>query len=160
MRGYRYIGIDIAANNRADIVCDAHKLPFKGNTFQLVFSTHVLEHLIEPKKAIKEMYRSVKKGGYVITLVPFMTPFHSDDYWRFSILGLKELFKEFEILDIKVPTHIFTILGHFIGNVFYKFGFPKVNNSIRNGFSMLDKYSSKFINADGGAHSYIIIAKK
>lgn len=47
---------------------DATKMPFKSNTFDVVFSYHLLWHL--PKKTqekiIKEMIRVTKKGGIII----------------------------------------------------------------------------------------------
>lgn len=47
---------------------DATKMPFKDNTFDLVFSYHLLWHLPkeEQEKIIKEMLRVAKTGGIVI----------------------------------------------------------------------------------------------
>ena len=48
------------------------KIPFKDNTFDLVYNSGVLEHFKEPYnlKATKEMARVAKKGGYVIIILP------------------------------------------------------------------------------------------
>lgn len=40
-----------------EVVGDAHCLPFKDNSFQTVYVSHVLEHLEAPVKAIKEFKR-------------------------------------------------------------------------------------------------------
>ncbi len=45
---------------------DAHKLPFRANTFDLVINYEVIEHLVNPEKALQEMKRVVKKNGRVI----------------------------------------------------------------------------------------------
>ena len=45
------------------MVADAHKIPYKKNTFDLVVCTEVLEHLDDPKSAILEIKRVLKKGG-------------------------------------------------------------------------------------------------
>lgn len=47
---------------------DATKIPFKDNSFDLVFSYHLLWHLPkeEQKKIIKEMIRVTKKEGIII----------------------------------------------------------------------------------------------
>lgn len=42
---------------------DAENLLFKDETFDFVFSYHALEHIPNPKKAIKEIHRVLKKGG-------------------------------------------------------------------------------------------------
>lgn len=42
---------------------DAENLLFKDETFDFVFSYHALEHFPNPKKALKEMHRVLKKGG-------------------------------------------------------------------------------------------------
>ncbi len=39
------------------------ELPFPDNTFDLVVSTEVIEHVTSPTQAIKEMYRVLKPGG-------------------------------------------------------------------------------------------------
>ena len=45
-----------------------YELPYKDNSFDLVLSTEVLEHLKEPKIALKEIVRVSKK--YVLLSVP------------------------------------------------------------------------------------------
>jgi ubiquinone/menaquinone biosynthesis C-methylase UbiE len=47
---------------------DIYKLPYKSNSFDLVICTEVLEHLVEPKKAYRELLRVSKK--YVLLSVP------------------------------------------------------------------------------------------
>lgn len=47
---------------------DIYQLPFKSNTFDLVICTEVLEHLVRPLQALKEIERVSSK--YVILTVP------------------------------------------------------------------------------------------
>lgn len=51
-------------------VADAQSLPFEDGTFDAIFALEVLEHVYRPKKALKEIKRVLKKGGYAIFLVP------------------------------------------------------------------------------------------
>lgn len=44
---------------------DAHALPFEDNTFDVVHTHKVLQHLEDPAQALKEMRRVVKPGGIV-----------------------------------------------------------------------------------------------
>ena len=51
-------------------VADAVNLPFKNNFFDTVLCLEVLEHVDDPSKVVDEIYRVLKKDGYVIILVP------------------------------------------------------------------------------------------
>ncbi len=54
----------------ADVKADILNLPFENETFDVVFCNHVLEHIIDDKKAMTELFRVMKKGGYGIFQVP------------------------------------------------------------------------------------------
>lgn len=60
--GYKYVGIDYD-NRAADILADAHSIPFRSETFDCVFSYAVLEHLHNPFIVIEEIKRILKPGG-------------------------------------------------------------------------------------------------
>lgn len=45
-------------------------LPFDSESFDIVFSKSVVEHLNDPEKVMKEIYRVLKPGGQVITMCP------------------------------------------------------------------------------------------
>lgn len=47
---------------------DAHKLPFRANTFSYVMAIETLEHLHEPERALSEIYRVLKKDGTFIII--------------------------------------------------------------------------------------------
>jgi len=48
------------------VIADANKLPLKDGDFDFVSSIDVFEHLLNPQKALLEMYRVTKKGGFVL----------------------------------------------------------------------------------------------
>ena len=45
-------------------------LPFEDNSQGYVYSSHCLEHISNYLQTIKEWYRVVRVGGYIITVVP------------------------------------------------------------------------------------------
>jgi SAM-dependent methyltransferase len=47
----------IGEKSNPDIIADAHFLPFRRDSFDLVVCNHVLEHLANPNKAISEIQR-------------------------------------------------------------------------------------------------------
>lgn len=54
----------------ADVHCDICALPFEDNTFDVVFCNHVLEHIEDDKKAMQELLRVMKPGGWAMLQVP------------------------------------------------------------------------------------------
>lgn len=54
----------------ADVKCDIMDMPFEDNTFDVIFCNHVLEHVDDDHKAMSELYRVMKSGGFGIFQVP------------------------------------------------------------------------------------------
>ncbi|MBK9638573.1 MAG: class I SAM-dependent methyltransferase [Bacteroidetes bacterium] len=52
------------------IPCSAEELPFADQSFDMVYSSHVLEHIPDRSKALKEIYRVLKPGGIHFCVVP------------------------------------------------------------------------------------------
>ena len=73
---FRYVGVDFG-NPAADLLADAHSIPFKDGSFDCVFSYAVLEHLHNPFIALHEVARVLKPGGWFIGTVSQGEPFHS-----------------------------------------------------------------------------------
>lgn len=55
------VGVDISRNSQADVIADAQYLPFRDESFSIVISHHIIEHLRKPETAIKEMLRVSKR---------------------------------------------------------------------------------------------------
>lgn len=58
------------ANNLFFKKGDAARIPFKDNTFDLVYGHWLIEHLEEPAKFINEAYRVLKPDGILVLWVP------------------------------------------------------------------------------------------
>lgn len=54
----------------ADVKADICDLPFKEDEFDVVFCNHVLEHIPDDTKAMQELYRVLKPGGFGIFQIP------------------------------------------------------------------------------------------
>ncbi len=54
----------------ADIKADICNLPFKDNTYDIIFCNHVLEHIPDDTKAMQELYRVLKPSGMAILQIP------------------------------------------------------------------------------------------
>lgn len=123
--GTRFFGLDISEklceiarknNPDAEIVKgDAESLPYKDNTFDFVFMTEALEHMLDHKKAVMEVGRVLKPDGIFVVTVPnrdwlqydFYKPFIDkhrfqpvqDHYFRFQ--ELKDLLTSCKLRIIK-----------------------------------------------------------
>lgn len=54
----------------ADVKADICDLPFEDNSFDVIFCNHVLEHIPDDTKAMQEMYRILKPGGWGVFQIP------------------------------------------------------------------------------------------
>jgi len=54
---------------------DGHNIPFSDNSFDVIFSSNVLEHIAHRDAFQDEIFRVLKPGGYCIHLLP-------SHYWR------------------------------------------------------------------------------
>lgn len=54
----------------ADVHFDIQEIPFANETYDVVICNHVLEHVDDDAKAMSEMYRILKPGGFAILQVP------------------------------------------------------------------------------------------
>ena len=54
----------------ADVKADICNLPFEDNSYDVILCNHVLEHIPDDTKAMQELYRVMKPGGYGIFQIP------------------------------------------------------------------------------------------
>lgn len=90
-------------NNSKHIVGDLLDLSGIKMKFDLVLIMSTLEHVKDPFKVVDEMKSILKPNGYVYVTVPFFYPEHPGgnqlDYWRFTLSGLKILFRDFKLIS-------------------------------------------------------------
>lgn len=54
----------------ADVKADICNLPFEDNSYDIILCNHVLEHIPDDTKAMQELYRVMKPGGYGVFQIP------------------------------------------------------------------------------------------
>lgn len=64
-----YVSSDLF-DPRVMIKADITNMPFKDNSFDVILCNHVLEHIIDDGRAMREIYRMLKPNGWAILQVP------------------------------------------------------------------------------------------
>ena len=101
-----YKVLDKVPDYNPDIVGDIHDLPLESNSVDAIFCMAVLEHVEEPQKAVREMYRVLKSGGHCFIYVPFLFYYHPmegyyKDFYRFTRQGLEYMTQDFDKVEIQ-----------------------------------------------------------
>jgi SAM-dependent methyltransferase len=94
IHGGNYITADIESP-LAKVKMDIHKIPFENNSFDVVLCNHVLEHVDDDIKAMSEIQRVLKPGGFAVMQVPFFSPVPEKTFEDFSITDPREREKAF-----------------------------------------------------------------
>jgi SAM-dependent methyltransferase len=89
------LSVDLAKHHPdLDALADATStLPFRDESFDVVFCCSVLEHAPEPWTAFSEIFRVLKPGGTAIISLPFVLHLHDAplDFYRFTRFGVERL---------------------------------------------------------------------
>jgi SAM-dependent methyltransferase len=92
--GDRYVTADIESP-LAKVKMDIHEIPFKDNSFDAVLCNHVLEHVDNDLKAIREITRVLKPGGFAVLQVPLFQPIPDKTFEDLSITDPRQREKIF-----------------------------------------------------------------
>ena len=101
-------------------VSDIQQIPLASQSVDVVLTEGVLEHVINPQKAVSEIYRVLNQDGLVLSTTPFMLGVHMEvaDYTRFSKLGLVKLFERFTPIECGVIDGVFVACAYQLSYLF------------------------------------------
>ena len=69
LNNLEYITADLDPK-KADVIMDLTNIPSDNSYYDVILCSHVLEHILDDMKAMKELYRVLKHGGWAIIQVP------------------------------------------------------------------------------------------
>jgi len=69
LKGVNYLSVDLAPD-RAMEQADITQLQFNADHFDLIYCSHVLEHVPDDRQAMRELFRVLAPGGIAIVQVP------------------------------------------------------------------------------------------
>lgn len=100
----KWTGMDMQAGDNVDVLADLHELPHDWTSrYSGVLCSEVLEHVRQPVRALTELRRVTKPGGWIVVTTLFAFPEHGfpDDYFRYSRSGLAQVLSEAGWTDIE-----------------------------------------------------------
>lgn len=97
MKNLEYTSADLFSPI-VDVKADIVDLPFEDNSFDVIICNHVLEHIVDDRKAMSELYRVMKSGGWGIVQVPMKNSLEKT-YEDVTITDPKERQKHFGQYD-------------------------------------------------------------
>jgi SAM-dependent methyltransferase len=84
--------------------------------YDSALSLEVLEHVPDPFRAVREIYRILEPGGVAVISVPHLSRVHDApyDYYRYTSFGLQHMLAQagFEVVEIRKKGGLFSFLGH------------------------------------------------
>lgn len=98
LKNLEYITTDLNSP-LADVKADICNLPFVSNRFDVILCNHVLEHIPNDTKAMEELYRILKPGGWGVFQIP-------------QDLQREKTFEDNSIIDKKERAKIFGQYDH------------------------------------------------
>lgn len=92
------------ADGATDHVADVQSMPLPDETYDTLVCTQVLQHVPDPGAAMKEMARTLRRGGMLILSAPHLVWLHNEphDYFRFTVHGLRRLLDEAGLRPISI----------------------------------------------------------
>lgn len=111
-----YEGADIVGGPYVDYVGPLEALSAPGNAFDLVLATQVLEHVRDPRAALRQIARVLVPGGYAFVTTHGVYPFHPHptDYWRWTQQGFEALVEDepdLELVELVPHRHTVSCLA-------------------------------------------------
>ncbi len=102
----RYIGVDLCEGPGVDMICAAEDLVdvFGCETFDLLISSEMLEHVREWKCVIRNFKRLLRPHGYLFATTRSKGFFYHDyphDFWRYELEDMKDIFSDFNLLALE-----------------------------------------------------------
>jgi SAM-dependent methyltransferase len=118
-----YISVDITPERNPSQTMDITNLEFEDNTFDAIICLHVLEHIPEDIKAMRELCRVLKPGGWAILQVPI---------WAFETVEVPGASRD----------HYLELYGH--SDHVRRYGFDYKNRLEKSGLKVkIDQFSRK-----------------
>lgn len=131
-------------NSKLDIISDIADIPVADSSFDAVMCIEVLEHVPDPKAAVAEFARILKRDGVLVITAPFCSITHFSPY--FFHTGLSKYWYENVLGVLGFTIDEITPNGNYFGYV---------AQELRRLYFMSEKYASTRLEGDPVAEAKI-----
>jgi SAM-dependent methyltransferase len=105
----RYVGVDLKPGRGVDVTCRVEEAVerFGPESFNLVLSTEMVEHIRDWRRAFAAMKGVLRTGGdMILTTRSRGFPIHFDpgDYWRYETEDMSQIFSDFA--DVRIESDV------------------------------------------------------
>jgi SAM-dependent methyltransferase len=153
--GSEYLGPDIAPGKIIKGVRheDAENLSFANECFDIVVSNDVLEHVVDPNRALKEIFRVLRPGGMLFLTVPFHLDKEKSEQRAELVAG--------RLIQIQPPIYHGNPMSADGSLVFTDFGWDFIDNVRQAGFVNVNLhfYWSEVYGHLGAGQHYLLAVK-
>lgn len=113
--------LDISKQRNPDIVANIEcPTPFEDNSIDVVFLFEVLEHTLEPRRALAEIHRILRPGGLLVGSTPFAIGLHDapNDFFRFTEYGLRDLLAHYDLKALTPRNNSLSSVSGLLSRIF------------------------------------------
>jgi ubiquinone/menaquinone biosynthesis C-methylase UbiE len=150
-------------NSKLDIVSDITAIPVDDDSFDAVMCNEVIEHVPDPVKALKELNRVLRPGGYLVVTAPFASLTHFAPY-HFSTGFNRYFYKEhlealgYEILDLHANGNYFEYMAQElrrVQNIGKKYAELSADSLEKSSIKVVLSYLNKLSERDKGSEELL-----
>jgi SAM-dependent methyltransferase len=139
--GAGYITADLY-DSRAMIKMDIMDIPYDENCFDVIYCSHVLEHVEDDRQAMREFHRILKRGHWAVFMVPLSAeqtiedPSITSPEERLKIFGQKDHVRRYgpdfvdRLRESGFQVKVERILDLFNQNEIYRMGLIPANREL------------------------------
>lgn len=91
----KYLSVDLSAPNVMQHM-DITALTLEDNSYSFIWCSHVLEHIVDDRQAMQELFRVLQPGGLAVVMVPI---YGENTYEDFTITSPEERLIHFKQKD-------------------------------------------------------------
>jgi SAM-dependent methyltransferase len=102
--GKTYVGCDMRPGPGVDRVLNLHDIDLPADTAGTMICCDTLEHVEYPHRAVEEMFRVLRPGGFlaITSTMDFHIHDHPHDYWRFTPDAFRSLLRPCSQIQVDV----------------------------------------------------------